>query len=104
MMLAAGVLSILVPAAPAAADSDTTFTDELHTYGIYGQKDYNAFIGTITCKRLDRGVDKDADAAATFIHGQLEHGATTEQAWQFLTSVLRTYCPQQLGRPDAARP
>ena len=32
-------------AAPAHADPDTDFTSELHTYGIYGQKDYNAWIG-----------------------------------------------------------
>jgi len=32
-------------AAPAHADPDTDFTSELHTYGMYGQKDYNAWIG-----------------------------------------------------------
>ncbi|TLH68481.1 hypothetical protein C1S82_26700, partial [Mycolicibacterium cosmeticum] len=44
-------------AAPAAADPaydrdpDTNFAHELHTYGIYGQKDYNAWIGKLVCKR-----------------------------------------------------
>lgn len=105
ILLAVGTLGVTVPGAPAAADPDTAFADELHTYGIYGQKDHHTWIGKITCKRLDRGVDEDAYAAATFVHGQLEHGATTEQAWQFLASALHTYCPQQLitARLDAAR-
>ena len=30
---------------------------ELHTYGMYGQKDYNAWIGKSICKRLNNGVD-----------------------------------------------
>ena len=55
-------------AAPAHADPDTDFANELHTYGIYGQKDYNAWIGKITCKRLYNGVDKDAYARPQFIH------------------------------------
>ena len=95
-------VAAMVGAAPAHADIDTDFANELHTYGIYGQKDYNAWIGKITCKRLDRRVDKDVYASATFVHGHLAHGATTEQAWQFLTAALRTYCPQHLGRLDVA--
>jgi hypothetical protein len=89
--------------APAAhADPDTDFTNELHTYGIYGQKDYNAWIGKITCKRLDNGVDQDADKSAKFVFLQLEKGSTTEQAWQFLAAALRTYCPEKLPILDAA--
>ncbi|WP_370331015.1 DUF732 domain-containing protein [Mycolicibacterium hippocampi] len=83
-------------AAPAAADPDTAFADELHTYGIYGQKDYNAWIGKITCKRLATNVDADAYEAADFVHNQLDKNATTEQAWQFLAAGLRTYCPDRL--------
>ena len=59
-------IALAVPAqmlaAPAHADPDTDFANELHTYGIYGQKDYNAWIGKITCKRLYNGVDQDAYA------------------------------------------
>lgn len=83
-------------AAPASADPDTAFADELHTYGIYGQKDYNAWIGKITCKRLATNVDADAYEAADFVHNQLDKNATTEQAWQFLAAGLRTYCPDRL--------
>ena len=53
----------LVGAAPAHADVDTDFTNELHTYGIYGQKDYNAWIAKITCKRLNNGLDTDAQTS-----------------------------------------
>ena len=53
----AAVAAGLAFAAPAHADPDTDFTSELHTYGIYGQTDCNAWIGEITCKRLNNGVD-----------------------------------------------
>ena len=106
-------IAIAVPAqvlaAPAHADPDTDFQNELHIYGIYGQKDYNAWIGKITCKRLYNGVDQDAYGSAKFILAQLEKDSTTEQAWQFLGAALRTYCPDKLpvlqhvaGQPPAA--
>jgi hypothetical protein len=92
----AAVAAGLAFAAPAHADVDTDFTNELHTYGIYGQKDYNAWIGKIVCKRLRNGVDTDANKSAQFVHMQLVKDSTTEQAWQFLGAALRTYCPDQM--------
>ena len=89
------VAAALMTAAPAAADPDTNFANELHTYGIYGQKDYNAWIGKITCKRLYNGLDQDADKSAKFVFLQLPKGSTTEQAWQFLGAAINTYCPEQ---------
>ncbi len=86
----------LLSAAPAQADVDTDFSNELQIYGIYGQKDYNAWIGKITCKRLTRGLDKDANMSAQFVHNQLIKDSTTEQAWQFLGAALRLYCPEKL--------
>ncbi|MGH3676379.1 MAG: DUF732 domain-containing protein [Mycobacterium sp.] len=86
----------LALAAPAHADVDTDFAHELHTYGIYGQRDYNAWIGKIVCKRLRNGVDLDAYKSAQFISTNLEKDTTTEQSWQFLGAALRTYCPDQL--------
>ena len=86
----------LLAAAPAHADVDTDFTNELHIYGIYGQKDYNAWIAKITCKRLKNGLDTDADMSAKFVHMQLVKDSTTEQAWQFLGAALRIYCPDKL--------
>jgi len=53
---AAAIAPALLFAAPAHADPDTDFAREPHTYGIYGQKDYIAWIGKITCKRLSNGV------------------------------------------------
>jgi Protein of unknown function (DUF732) len=93
---AAAIAPALVFAAPAHADPDVDFANELHTYGIYGQKDYNAWIGKITCQRLNNGLDQDADKSAKFVFLQLQKGSTTEQAWQFLGAALRTYCPDQL--------
>ncbi len=92
----------LVSAAPAQADVDTDFSNELQIYGIYGQKDYNAWIGKITCKRLYKGLDKDANMSAQFVHNQLVRHSTTEQAWQFLGAALRSYCPEKLPILDQA--
>jgi hypothetical protein len=94
--LIAVVAAGLALAAPAHADPDVDFANELHTYGIYGQKDYNAWIGKITCKRLYNGTDLDADKSAKFVFVQLPKGSNTEQAWQFLGAALRTYCPDKL--------
>lgn len=83
-------------AAPAHADPDTDFNNELHTYGIYGQKDFNAWIGKLTCKRLLNGLDPDAYKSAWFVQTNLQKDTTTEQAWQFLGAALRTYCPDKM--------
>jgi len=99
---AAVIAPALVLAAPAHADPDTDFANELHTYGIYGQKDYNAWIGKIACKRLYNGLDQDADKSAKFVFTQLEKGSTTAQAWQFLGAALRTYCPDKMSILQAA--
>ena len=99
---AAAIAPAVVFAAPALADPDTDFANELHTYGIYGGKDYNAWIGKIVCKRLDNGLDRDADKSAKFVFLQLPKDSTTEQAWQFLGAALRTYCPEHVPILEAA--
>jgi len=100
--LVAVVAAAVALAAPAHADPDTDFANELHTDGIYGQKDYNAWIGKITCKRLYNGTDPDADKSAKFVFAQLPKGSNTQQAWQFLDAALRTYCPDKLPILQAA--
>ena len=101
-IVTAAIAPAVILAAPAHADPDTDFANELHTYGIYGQKDYNAWIGKIACKRLSNGTDADANKSAQFVFNQLEKGSTTAQAWQFLGAALRTYCPEKMGVLDAA--
>jgi hypothetical protein len=83
-------------AAPAHADPDTDFANQLHTYGIYGQKDFNAWLGKITCERLGNGTDADAYKSAAFLSKNLPRGSTTEQTWQFLAAAIATYCPDQM--------
>lgn len=90
-----GPATSLAIAAPAYADPDTDFANELHAYGIYGQKDYNAWIGKLACQRLHDGVDGGAPASAKFISDQLPKGSTTEQSWQFLGGAINYYCPDQ---------
>jgi hypothetical protein len=94
--LFAVVAAAVALAAPVHADPDTDFANELHTYGVYGPKDYNAWVGKIACKRLYSGVDQDAYKSAAFVNMQLQKGSTTEQSWQFLGAALHTYCPDQL--------
>jgi hypothetical protein len=89
------VIAGLAVAWPARADPDTDFANQLHGYGIYGQKDYNAWIGKITCKRLYNGVDADAYKSAKFVAVNLQRGTTTDQAWRFLDAAISTYCPEQ---------
>lgn len=87
----------LVVAAPAGADPDIDFADQLHGFGIYGQRDYNAWLGKIACKRLARGVDADAYASSAFISRNLDRDTTATQAMQFLGAAITIYCPDQVG-------
>ena len=77
-----------------ARDVDTDFANELHTYGIYGQRDYNAWLAKITCERLYKGVDTNAEKSAEFLSHNLPRGTSTAQTWQFLAAI-NTYCPDQ---------
>ena len=87
----------IAAAAPAHADPDIDFANQLHSFGIYGPRDYNAWLGKITCKRLDRGVDADGYASITFVSRNLPRGTTQEQAAQFLGAAISTYCPDLAG-------
>ena len=91
----------LILAAPASADVDTDFANELHTYGIYGQKDYNAWIGKIVCKRMRTGLDANANEAAVFLKQNLNKDSTEQQVYQFLGGAIRYYCPDQQPVLDA---
>ena len=81
----------LVAVAGAAAN-------QLHTYGIYGPKDYNAWIGKITCQRLDNNVDHSATDSAAFLKKNLPRNSSSEQqVYQFLNAAFDTYCPDKHG-------
>jgi len=83
-------------AAPAHADVDTDFADHLHGSGIYGPRDYNAWLGKIVCNRLGNGTDANADTSAAFLAKNLPRGTTTAQTGQFLSAAINTYCPDQM--------
>nr|WP_308206768.1 DUF732 domain-containing protein [Mycolicibacterium fluoranthenivorans] len=83
-------------------DPDTNFAHQLHTVGIYGQKDYNAWIGKIMCKRMYNNVDTDAAQTATFVRNQLDRDSSTEQVWQFVGLAVDYYCPEKRGDIDHA--
>lgn len=102
LVVLGAVIAAVAVAAPAHADPDIDFADQLHGYGIYGQRDYNAWLGKITCKRLARGVDGDAYASEAFVAQNLQRNTTQSQAWQFLGAAITTYCPDQIGVLQAA--
>ena len=94
--VAGAVAAAVTMAAPAQADPDTDFANQLHTYGIYGPKDYNAWIGKITCQRLDNNVDHSATDSAAFLKKNLPRNSSSEQqVYQFLNAAFDTYCPEK---------
>ncbi|MGH3561691.1 MAG: DUF732 domain-containing protein [Mycobacterium sp.] len=94
--VAAAVVALAAAlAAPAHADVDTDFAHQLHSYGIYGPRDYNAWLGKIVCKRLATGTDADAATSVRFISTNMPRGTTQAQTWQFLGAAINTYCPDQ---------
>ena len=100
---AAAIAPALVFAAPAHADPDMDFANELHTYGIYGQKDYNAWIGKITCKRLYNGTDLDADKSAKFVFLQLPKGSTTAAGMAVPRCGASHVLPREAAGPRSRR-
>lgn len=90
----AAVAAAVGLAAPAYADPDTDFDNQLNTYGLYGPHDYNPYLAKIACRRLGDGVDPDAAASARFVKNNLARGTTQVQAYQFLGSAVSFYCPE----------
>jgi len=95
MRLAAIVAGAIVLAAPARADDDTDFANQLHTYGIYGPRDYNAWLAKIVCDRLHEGADANAFEPTHFLAANLPRGTTQVLTWQFLATAISYYCPDQ---------
>jgi hypothetical protein len=96
LQFVAVVAAAVALAAPAHADLDTDFANQLHGYGVYGPRDYNAWLGKLTCNRLGNGIDADAYRSAAFLSKNLPRGTTTGQTWQFLNAAINTYCPDQM--------
>ena len=96
------VTAAVALAAPAHADPDADFNNQLHGYGIYGPLDYNAWLGKISCERLRNGLDTTADKSAHFALVNLPRGSTTGQSYQFVAAAIGTYCPDQVPILTAA--
>jgi hypothetical protein len=94
----ATMASAISLSAPAFADPDTDFDNQIQHYGIYGPHDYNPYIAKIVCHRLAAGVDKDATASAHFLSINLPRGTTQVQEYQFLGSAIAQYCPDLQGK------
>jgi hypothetical protein len=94
----AAIAAAIGLSAPAYADPDTDFDNQLGRFGIYGAHDYNPYIAKIACRRLGQGVDPDAAASAHFISNNLPRGSTQVQAYQFLGTAISIYCPDLAPR------
>jgi Protein of unknown function (DUF732) len=70
--------------------------DEIVTAGGNGPRDYNAWLGKITCERLHNGLDATADKSAHFALINLPRDTTTGQSYQFLAAAIGTYCRDQV--------
>ena len=92
---AIGIVAAVSGSGTAYADPDTDIVNQLHTYGIYGPKDYNAWLGKIACQRLDNNVDHDAYQSAKFVATNLSRQNVTQQNWQFLSAAIDFYCPDK---------
>jgi Protein of unknown function (DUF732) len=101
-VLTLATAAMVALAAPVHADPDADFANQLHGYGIYGPRDYHAWLGKITCERLHNGVDTTADKSAGFALVNLPRGTTTAQSYQFLAAAIGTYCPDQVSVLTAA--
>ena len=95
-VLAMVTAAMVTLAAPTHADPDADFNNQLHGYGIYGPRDYNAWLGKITCERLHNGLDSTADRSAHFALINLPRGTTPGESYQFLAAAIGTYCPDQV--------
>jgi hypothetical protein len=89
----AAIAAAIGLAAPAYADPDTDFNNQIHGYGIYGPFDYNPYLAKIACRRLGDGVDPDAAASARFLSKNLPRQTSQVQTYQFLGSAISIYCP-----------
>ena len=99
----AAITTVSIALAPSAhADVDTDFANQLHGYGIYGPRDYNAWMAKITCERLGNGLDANAEKSAQFLSHNLPRDTSTAQTWQFLAAAIGTYCPDQVPILTAA--
>src|SRR5271154_6154929 len=94
--------AVVALTAPAHADPDTDFANQLHSHAIYGPLDYNAWLAKITCERLHNGLDTTADKSAHFAFVNLPRGTTAAQSYQFLAVAISTYCPDQVPVLTAA--
>ena len=89
-------------AAPAQADYDTDFKNTVNRFGIYQPQDQLAWLGKISCDRINRGLDNDPYKSANFIQHNLPRGTTQGQAFQFLGAAADHYCPNQIGFVQSA--
>ncbi len=94
------------PGGGSGGDPDVEFSHELQGYGIYGPRDYNAWLGKIVCERLRAGRDPDAATSVRFIVPNIYRNgskqSTEAEGWQFLGASINAYCPDQRGVFDRA--
>jgi hypothetical protein len=94
--LAVTVATAITMAPPAHADPDTDFANQLQGYGIYGPRDYNAWLAKVVCERVHNGVDTSVQKSTDFLSHSLPRGTTPTQWAQFLATAIGYYCPDEI--------
>ena len=108
--IGAAAAAAIALAAPAQADPtpspprdyDAPFKNTVNGFGVYGPQDQLAWLGKISCDRINRGLDNDPYKSANFIQHNLPRGTTEGQSFQFLGAAIDHYCPNQAGFLQAA--
>ena len=101
-ILAMGTPAMVALAAPAHADPNADFANQLHGHGICGPRDDNAWLGKITCERPHNGLNNTADKSAHFVLIDLPRGITTGQSYQFPRRRNWHLLPRPGADPDRA--
>ena len=98
VIAAAAIAAAICLSAPAYADPDTDFDNQLGRFGIYGPHDYNPYLAKIACRRLGQGVDPDAAATAHFLSNNLPRAP--RRCRRISSSVPRSASTAPTWRPS----
>src|SRR3984893_918453 len=97
-LAAAAIAAAISLSAPAYADPDTDFDNQLGRFGIYGPHDYNPYLAKIACHPLGGGGGSGAGGPPPAFSLSPPRGTTQVQTYQFLGSAIAQYCPDLQGK------
>ena len=91
------------PRRPGARRPGSDFANQLHTFGIYGPLDYNAWLAKIACERLHNGLDATADKVRPLRVVQPPRGSTDRTKLPIPRRRNQHLLPRPGAGPDRGR-